>query len=103
MLCCFSSFNIMESMISGKYPSSYPWEGKKRNGHDLILLLDHITTNCFSDEYLTRISVGKEDIEFLRTDKHIHELVRLLSAFGQSARYYNPDVIKGQKYYDSPK
>lgn len=94
-------FHILDS--SGKFPSSYPWEGKKRNGHDLILLLDHITSNCFTDEYLTRIPIAKQDIEFLRTDKHVIELVRILSAFGQSARYYNLDVIKGQKYNDSPK
>lgn len=98
VIICFHILNV-----SGKFPSSYPWEGKKRNSHDLELLLNHITANCFSGEYLTKIPVAKQDIEFLRTDKHVIELVRILSAFGQSARYYNLDVIKGQKYYDSPK
>lgn len=98
VIICFHILNV-----SGKFPSSYPWEGRKRNGHDLDLLLNHITASCFSDEYLTRIPIAKKDIEFLRADKHVLELVRILSAFGQSARYYNLDVVKGQKYYDSPK
>jgi hypothetical protein len=94
-------FHILES--TGKFPSSYPWEGKKRKGHDLVFLLGYITTHCFSDEYLKKIPVAKDDIGFLRNDNHVLEIVRILSDFAQSARYYNLDLIKGQKNYDSPK
>jgi len=94
-------FHILES--TGKFPSLYPWEGKKRKGHDLVFLLGYITSHCFSDDILKKIPVAKEDIDYLRNDKHVHEIVRILSDFGQSARYYNLDLIKGRKKYDSPK
>ena len=93
-------FHTLDS--TGEFPSFYPWE-KKRKGHDLVFLLDHITENCFSAEYLTNIPVAKKDIEFLKTDQHVSELIRILSAFAQSTRYYNLDLIKGQKHHDSPK
>ena len=93
-------FHIFEA--TGTLPSAYPWK-EGRQGHDLVFLLDHITTHCFSDNYLMKIPVAKEDIEFLRTDNHVREIIRILSDFGQSARYYNLDLIKGQKSSDSPK
>lgn len=95
-------FHILET--TGTFPSVYPWEGKKKKkGHDLVFLLGHITTRCFSNDYLRRIPVAKDDIDYLRNDTHVLEIVRILSAFGQSARYYNLDLIKGQKNYGSPK
>jgi hypothetical protein len=95
-------FHIHET--TGTFPSAYPWEfKKKKKGHDLVFLLGHIINHCFSDDYLKRIPVAKDDIDYLRNDKHVLELVRILSDFGQSARYYNLDLIKGQKTYGSPK
>lgn len=92
-------FHIFET--EGTLPSAYPWK-KRRQGHDLVFLLNHITTNCFSNNYLMKIPVAKKDIEFLQNDKHVHKIIRILSDFGQSARYYNLDLIKGQKSTDSP-
>lgn len=95
-------FHILET--TGTFPSVYPWEAKKKQiGHDLVFLLAHITTHCFSDVYLRKIPVAKGDIDYLRNDTHVLEIVRILSAFGQAARYYNLDLIKGQKTYSSPK
>lgn len=95
-------FHTIETTCA--FPSAYPWEvEKKKKGHDLVFLLSHITTHCFTDDYLRKIPVAKGDIDYLRNDTHVLEIVRILSAFGQSARYYNLDIIKGQKYHDSPK
>jgi hypothetical protein len=54
-------FHILES--TGKFPSLYLWEGKKRKGHDLVFLLGYITSHCFSDDNLKKIPVAKEDID----------------------------------------
>jgi hypothetical protein len=64
-----------------------------RRGHDLVLLLDHITRDCFSDVYLSRIPAAKSDISFLRGDPKLSSIVQILSDFGQSARYYNLNVV----------
>jgi len=97
VIICFHVFEV-----TGSLPSSYPWK-EGRQGHDLVFLLDHITTHCFSDSYSKKIPVAKEDIQFLRTDKHVGEIIRIFSAFGQSARYYNLDLIRGRWSSDSPK
>jgi hypothetical protein len=64
-----------------------------RRGHDLVLLLDHIARDCFSDVYLSRIPAAKSDIAFLRGDPKLSSIVKILSDFGQSARYYNLNVV----------
>lgn len=77
---------------TGDYPtrSVFP---KGRRGHDLVLLLNQITRDCFSDAYLARIPAAKTDITFLRTDLKLSGIVQILSDFGQSARYYNLNVV----------
>jgi len=70
---------------------------KGRRGHDLVLLLNQITQDCFSDDYLARIPAAKTDIEFLRNDPKLSGVVQILSDFGQSARYYNLNVVLDQR------
>jgi len=62
----------------------------------LVLLLKNITQQCFSDDYLFRIPVAKSDITFLRNDPKLSRIVKILSDFGLSARYYNLDVVLGK-------
>lgn len=66
-------------------------------GHDLIFLLDFITKECFSDEYIEKIPAAQQDINFLRNNKQLRRMVQILSDFGQSARYYNLNVVLGEK------
>ncbi len=68
-----------------------------RRGHDLVLLLNHITRDCFSDAYLSRIPAARSDIAFLRGDPKLSAIVQILSDFGQSARYYNLNVVLGEQ------
>ncbi len=67
-----------------------------RDGHDLTKLLRRVIDGCFSNTYVNRIPVGAEDIAFLRTNDRLHEVVGILSSFGQAARYYNLDLVVGR-------
>jgi len=61
-----------------------------KNGHDLIELKNTILTSLFS---VHDIPVLQEDIEFLKNDKDLEQLIYLLSEFGKYARYHNLDII----------
>jgi len=80
----------------GEFPTRAVFP-KGRRGHDLVLLLNQITRDCFSDDYLARIPAAKTDIEFLRNDPKLSAIVQILSDFGQSARYYNLNVVLGEQ------
>ena len=67
-----------------------------RRGHDLIWLLNYITGRCFPESYVSRIPAARADIDFLRDDEQLRRIVRILSDFGQSARYYNLNVVLGE-------
>lgn len=90
IICCHHLEN------TGDYPTRTIFQ-KGRRGHDLVYLLNQITQNCFSDSYLERIPAAKSDITFLRTDPKLSTIVQILSDFGQSARYYNLNVILGEQ------
>jgi hypothetical protein len=77
---------------TGEFPKRSVFQ-KGRRGHDLVVLLKHITQGCFSDDYLARIPAAKADIEFLRNDPELSTIIQILSDFGQSARYYNLNVV----------
>jgi len=82
--------------VKGEFPKRQIFPKGKR-GHDLIYLLDVITKQCFSDEYLSRIPAARQDINFLRNNKQLRRIVQILSEFGQSARYYNLNVVLGEE------
>jgi len=90
IICC----HYLEN--SGNYPTRAIFQ-KGRRGHDLVYLLSQITQDCFSDTYLERIPAAKFDITFLRTDPKLSTIVQIFSDFGQSARYYNLNVVLGEQ------
>ena len=77
---------------TGMYPDRSVFLRGNR-GHDLVRLLEHITQQCFSNNYLARIPAAETDINILRNNKKLLNIVRILSDFGQSARYYNLNVV----------
>lgn len=81
--------------VHGDFPARDCFPRGKR-GHDLVWLLEAITERCFSDEYLARVPAARDDITFLRTDCRLLALVQILSDFGQSARYYNLNIVLGE-------
>lgn len=89
VICCHHNETV------GDYPTRAVFP-KGRRGHDLVLLLNQITRDCFSDPYLSHIPAVKTDIIYLRTDPRLYRIVQILSDFGQSARYYNLNVVLGE-------
>ena len=85
-ICCYH----LEA--DGEFPKLAVFPSGRR-GHDLVYLLEQITRECFSDDYIARIPAAKTDIEFLRNDPNLLAIFRILSDFGQSARYYNLNVV----------
>lgn len=85
-------FHILET--TSKFPMNYPWE-KNKKGHDLIFLLNLITSSCISSEYISKVPVGAKDYAFLTTDTDLRNHLEILSSFGMADRYYNLDLIKG--------
>lgn len=82
--------------VNGDFPKRQIFhQGKK--GHDLIPLQDKITRECFSDKYLEKIPAARQDIGFLRNDKQLRRIVRILSDFGTSARYYDLNIVLNEK------
>lgn len=61
-----------------------------KNGHDLIELKNTILNSFFS---VHNIPVLHDDLEFLKSDKELEQLICLLSEFGKYARYHNLDII----------
>ena len=84
--------------------SDVPFEKSSRKGHDLIYLLDKLLSICAKKNYASKFTAAKADIEFLRKDKTLREIVTILSDFGQGARYHNLDIIlNGTSKYKDPK
>ena len=81
--------------INGEFPcrNIFP---KGRKGHDLIWLLAYITEKCFKNDYVLKVSAAKTDINFLRNDSQLKDIIKILSDFGQAARYYNLNVVHGE-------
>ena len=66
-----------------------------RKGHDLILLLEKIRDECFLQDYLNNVPVAPSDLDYLQSEE-LTSFLTILSNFGQSARYYNLDLIIGR-------
>ena len=73
----------------GSYPDN---AYLKRLGHDLQKLLKLICTDFYGGT--ERLWVQRE-LNFIATDPVLQECIRILSLFGQKARYYNLDVVSG--------
>lgn len=90
IICCYH----LET--TGDYPNRDVFL-KGRRGHDLVHLLSQITNDCFSDAYLATVPAAETDINFLRNDPKLSTILKILSDFGQSARYFNLNVILNEK------
>ena len=73
----------------GSYPSN---EYVRRLGHDLEKLLKLIYTDFYRG---TERPWVQRELHFISTDSVLRDCIRILSLFGQKARYYNLDVVSG--------
>lgn len=80
---------------TGRFPDRRIFP-KSKKGHNLVLLLDTVTRQCFSDRYVAGVPAAQRDIEFLRSDAQLRTIVLILSDFGQGARYYNLNIVLGE-------
>lgn len=100
MLTLASGFErLMKTIIclhyfreTGKFPRRSVFPSGVR-GHDLVWLLSKITNECFGREYIEGRKAASDDIGYLRNDAQLHELIKVLSDFGQSARYHNLNIV----------
>lgn len=61
-----------------------------KNGHDLIELKNTILATYFATRNIPAL---RDDLDILKNDKDLEQLIYLLSEFGKYSRYYNLDVI----------
>ena len=73
----------------GSYPDS---AYVKHLGHNLQKLLQLVRTDFYGS---TERAWVQRELNFITTDPVLQECIRILSLFGQKARYYNLDVISG--------
>lgn len=100
LLTIASGFERLMKMIlclallekTGAFPRVLFPRGK---GHDLTTLLGKVLTECFTSAYINSRKAASQDYNYLTTDDEFRKLFRILSDFGQAARYYNINVILG--------
>ena len=66
---------------------------KGKKGHDLTMLMTYIKNNCFDSDFHKNAIAGKNDLNFIKNDKNLESILKILSNFGQGDRYYNIDKI----------
>jgi len=87
VICCY----YLET--TGEFPDRKALSPNRKPTHDLTWLKEKITLDCFSDEYVSQIPAARTDIYFLRNDTRLKRIVKILSDFAMSARYYNLNVV----------
>ena len=88
--------------VTGEFPDRGIFK-RGAQGHNLEVLLDQILDESFGAAYTSRVPAASADADALRSDPRLREIVRILSRFGEAARYHNLDVILGaQTKTDSP-
>lgn len=86
-MLCFSHFNKYET---------YPEQNKLRT-HDLVKLKDRVINECITEEKANKSQAGKNDLDFLKHNSDLAELLNMFSEFGKYSRYYNLDVVAAAK------
>lgn len=92
-------FAIHIKQTTGAFPTRKEF---KNHGHELTGLLDAVVEDSvFGERWLTA-PAGATDNKFLKSDSLHHELLSVLSHFGQFGRYSTLDVIAGKEVKCSP-
>ena len=71
----------------------------KKNGHNLVYLIEMLR-NILKDKKNSKVL---DELRLSIEDMALKEMIKVLSDFGQGARYYNLDIVlKGQSDYEDP-
>jgi hypothetical protein len=100
LIKCLLCLALMDD--NGEFQEA-PYKSYGKSGHDLDNLLKKLLSICDTKNYSSKFKAAKMDIDFLKDDKHLREIISLFSDFAQAGRYYNLDiVIKGKSDYKDP-
>ncbi len=80
----------------GSFPDS-PGFRKKIKTHRVDHLLGRVIDAAKGWDYAERCVATRTDMDFLENDADLRRLVVLLAGYGESARYYNMNVIVGER------
>jgi hypothetical protein len=81
---------------AGKFPDT-PDFRREIKTHNITKLLSSIIEISKNWGYTERCLAAKQDMNFLETDQDLQALVKLLSEYGEASRYYNINLIIGEK------
>jgi len=71
--------------------------------HNLNYLLKQLLSLCEQKKYSIKFADAKKDIDMIRNDKRLRNIISNLSDFAQGSRYYNIDIVlKGWSKYKNP-
>jgi len=83
-----------------KYPSN---KRLRELGHRLDILLQEIVDICKQFGNYDNRKATTEDLDFLKNNKRLHNIIRILSEFADGGRYYNLDIVsQGNSEYSEP-
>ena len=78
-------------------------ESPFKKTHDLDYLLKQLLLACEQKKYSTKFADAKRDMDMIRNDKRLRNIISNLSDFAQGSRYYNLDIVlKGWSKYRDP-
>lgn len=81
---------------NGEFPNASGFR-KKIKTHDIKDLLQRVVNISKRWKYEKKSAETKEDMDFLENDAELQSIVKLLTEYGISSRYYNINIIIGEK------
>lgn len=96
----FGIENLIKSLIVIHYWNDIDQINKLNNNqgiktHKLSTLLENLTDIC-EEKKFNRPAL-QSDLIFMKTNKHLEDLINLFSKYGQGGRYYSLDMILKEK------
>jgi len=89
-------FKVMLCLNYKQLEGELPTPGKlwgRKNGHDIVYFKSKIEEICIPLE----VAFAKGDYELITQDETINSICKVLSEYGQKARYFNLDVVLGRE------
>lgn len=87
LLKCY--FCLVHEARYGQFPDT---RFLKAIGHDLLTAKEKLVDSYFS---ANGIPLLEQDLDFLKHDSLLDEIIHILSEFGKMARYYNLEIVTG--------
>jgi len=79
---------------NGRFPNTKDFKIKT---HDIEDFLERVITIAKGRSYEKRCAEAEKDMDFLENDTELQRIVKLLTEYGISSRYYNINIIVGEE------